>query len=108
MRKVIIVEGKTDDYFIKVLKPNIESIGVEFSKLGGGGNDDKAKVRRELELQKRNFELSSVDGLGQLGIILDLDNYTINERLDFLNDSLQKVFGISLNMHNQAINATDS
>jgi competence transcription factor ComK len=98
MRKVILVEGKTDDYFIKVLRPDIETNGVEIQKLKGLGKNDSQTIDKELNSQKTQFIKS---GGGKLGIVLDLDDETIKDKIAFLNKSLKAIFDIELLSENQ-------
>lgn len=99
IKKVILVEGKDDVPFIKSLvKSDIDAREIEIDKINGGGQLNNSLITNRLKVERNNLLKKPIE---KLGIVLDLDAYTIQERLDFLNISIQDVFGIILTEANQ-------
>jgi hypothetical protein len=89
MANIILVEGKDDKSFIEYLK-NVEAKAFAVEKLEGLSKD---ALKRSLDSHKNSFLKKP---FGKLGIIIDQDSFTKAERLDFVNECLQEVFGIQL------------
>jgi len=95
MRKIIIVEGKEDAAFVKALAPTVETKEIEIRELGGAGKDDLKKLPTTLQTLKNDAEFNPI---GKIGILLDLDpsDFDLESKLQFVNQALQKVFGVTL------------
>jgi len=95
MRKVIIVEGKQDTEFIKALAPTLEVKSIEIKELGGAGKSHLEKLQSPLQALKNDNAINPIE---KIGILLDLDpkDFTVESRLAFVNESVEKVFGVKL------------
>lgn len=93
MKHTIFVEGKEDIPFIETLTSNITVKEIIIDKFQGGGQNNKSIVITRLKSFLTDFQINPSE---KLGIILDLDEYSVEQRLDFLNDCIEEVFGIRL------------
>ncbi len=98
----IIVEGKNDKVFIEALL-GIQGIVSPLVEELGGINDFEYsdKIEKKLIILKSQAENKS---LSKIGIIIDQDSKE-NNRIDFLNKMIQKVFGVEyvLNKEQESI-----
>lgn len=90
MKNIILVEGKDDKAFIEALIPSVETKPITVEKLEGLNQD---ALTKSLDSLKNSFLKKPFD---KLGIIIDQDDFTKAERLAFVNEALEKVFGIKL------------
>ena len=106
MRKVIIVEGKQDAAFVKVLAPDLEVREIELKELEGGGKNHQDTLRKALKAIQNDNQFNPVD---KIGILLDLDpgDFTVESRLAFVNECTEIVFGIKLESINAFRQASD-
>ncbi len=95
MKNIILVEGKDDVDFINILSQNTNIQSFTLDKIGGS---DQELLTKKLRSIQNDFQLNPI---GKLGIILDLDDYTFESRLAFLNNCLQSVFQKSLSVTNK-------
>jgi hypothetical protein len=93
MKKTIFVEGKDDKSFIEALNNNASVKEIVIDDMGGGGQANNALIIKKLKAFVNDFQINPSE---KLGIILDLDNYSPKERLDFLNDCVNDVLGVRL------------
>ncbi len=100
MRKVILVEGKQDADFVKVLAPDIETREIEIKELSGAGKDNSKSLRIALDRVRNDALLKPIE---KIGILLDLDpaDFSLESKLNFLNTALEEVFGIRINNINE-------
>ena len=95
MRKVIIVEGKQDAVFVKALAPNVETRQIEIQQLSGAGKDAVKALEIALKRVKNDALFNPIE---KIGILLDLDpaDFTIKQKLAFVNQATEATFGITL------------
>jgi len=74
---ILLVEGKSDKYFFEFLSKEY-NLRFEIHEIGGIDN-----------LKKALYE--NIDKYENIGIVLDMDNATIDERLSFVNNCLQEM-----------------
>ncbi|MGI0479289.1 DUF3226 domain-containing protein [Geminocystis sp. CENA526] len=92
MSNILIVESKNDriffDALINYLNLPIETeiIVNEYETLDG--LSEKILIEKLKSLQARNLKKP----IDKLGIIIDIDNYTIKERIEFINKCLNSIF----------------
>ena len=96
MSNILIVESKNDKYFIQSLinylnckievAPPIYIKENDYKPLGGL---DKKKLEGAIKEVKAEI---SKKGIQKVGIIIDIDNHTKEERLKFINDCIGNVF----------------
>lgn len=97
MSNILVVESTNDRIFIEtlieVINENLEKkIKIDdYRPLNGS---DPRKIEIALENLKEEAGTESI-GIPKIGIILDIDTFSINERLNLLNQSINKVFNIS-------------
>ncbi|MGB7892480.1 MAG: DUF3226 domain-containing protein [Microcoleus sp.] len=94
MSNIVIVESKNDAIFMKAMVEKLNcDIQVEkpiyideYERLEGLSATKLITTLKALEadLQKRDIE--------KIGIIIDIDNYSEAERLEFVNECIQQVF----------------
>ncbi len=94
MSNIVIVESKNDAIFMQALVEQLNcDIQVEkpiyiddYERLEGLSETKLITTLKALEadLQKRDIE--------KIGIIIDIDNYSEAERLEFVNECIQQVF----------------
>ena len=94
MSNIVIVESKNDAIFMKAMVEKLNcDIQVEkpiyiddYERLEGLSETKLITTLKALEadLQKRDIE--------KIGIIIDIDNYSEAERLEFVNECIQQVF----------------
>ncbi|HEY9299513.1 MAG TPA: DUF3226 domain-containing protein [Phormidium sp.] len=94
MSNIVIVESKNDAIFMKAMVEKLNcDIQVEkpiyiddYERLEGLSETKLITTLKALEadLQKRDIE--------KIGIIIDIDNYSEAERLEFVNQCIQQVF----------------
>ncbi len=94
MRKIILVEGKDDKAFVEAILPKSEIREILVDKLGGLNEETlkKALARLKNELLKNPFD--------KLGIVIDHDRFSVNERLLFVNKCLSQAWGVRLTKAN--------
>ncbi|MFY7825898.1 MAG: DUF3226 domain-containing protein [Flectobacillus sp.] len=90
MKNIILVEGKDDKAFIEYLIQGVEVKEFSVDILGGLNKD---ALTRRLASLKTSFLKNP---FGKLGIIIDQDSFTKEERLAFVNECLQESFDIQL------------
>jgi hypothetical protein len=89
---ILIVESKNDQFFfdalINYLNLPIETeiIVNEYETLDG--LSEKILIEKLKSLQARNLKKP----INKLGIMIDIDNYTIEKRIEFVNNCLKLVF----------------
>ncbi len=88
MKNIILVEGKDDKVFIKALIPSVEIKPIEAIEFGGLKTLSTSLDAQKISFLKKPFE--------KLGIIIDQDDFTKAERLAFVNQAVEKAFGITL------------
>ena len=94
MSNIVIVESKNDAIFMQAMVDKLncniqveESIYIDdYESLEGLSETKLMTTLKALEadLQKRDIE--------KIGIIIDIDNYSEAERLEFVNECIQQVF----------------
>ena len=93
MENILIVESENDKYFVEAFNHlNLKNIAVEgwticisdYECMGGVGN-----LKAALNTIKNK---SIKEGIKKVGIILDLDNHTIEHRLSQINETINTVF----------------
>ncbi len=99
MSSILIVESKNDKYFIEALIRHMNVIDVEVSDgyicdiddyecmNGSDGKIIVASLKTVSNIINKNNEINKV------GIIIDLDNKTKQERLELINISINEAFG---------------
>ena len=90
MKNIILVEGKDDKAFIEYLTQSVEVKPFSVDVLGGLSKDAMTK---RLDSLKTGFLKTPFE---KLGIIIDQDSFTTEERLDFVNECLQGNFNVQL------------
>lgn len=90
MKNIILVEGKDDKSFIEYLIQGVEVKEFSVDILGGLNKD---ALTRRLASLKTSFLKNPFE---KLGIIIDQDSFTKEERLAFVNECLQESFDIQL------------
>jgi len=95
MKNIIFVEGKDDKSFIEYLIQGVEVKPFSVDVLGGLSKD---ALTKRLDSLKTGFLKTP---FGKLGIIIDQDSFTIEERFAFVNECLQENFNVQLS-NNQA------
>lgn len=100
MSNILIVEGDTDKIFIEtlieVMNENSEyKIEIDDCRVIGGldSNKDSKKIKTALKILKEEAGTPSI-GIPKIGIILDVDTFSIEERLQLLNECVNEVFKI--------------
>lgn len=102
MSNVLIVESKNDKIFIESLVSylnfgiNIEVIVNEYETLEGLSK--KSLIDKLGSLKARNLKKP----IDKLGIIIDIDNFNLEERLEFTNNCLQEAFPSSQRLDKQS------
>ena len=102
MKNVLIVESKNDKFFIEALIKHLNLNTLEVSKaviykiedfefLNGL---DSNKLNNALDAAKLKLNKSEFP---KLGVLIDQDNKTVQERLQLLNNSIKEVFEIKEN-----------
>ncbi|MDI9875332.1 DUF3226 domain-containing protein [Flectobacillus rivi] len=88
MKNIILVEGKDDKAFIEYLIQGVDVKEFSVNILEGLSKDALTKRLASLKtgFLKNPFE--------KLGIIIDQDSFTREERLAFINECLQESFDI--------------
>ncbi len=93
MSNILIVESKNDKIFIESLIKYIININVnnkiivdEYESLNG--LSETTLIKKLESLNARNFK----NPIDKIGILLDIDDVTLQKRLDFVNKCIQKVF----------------
>ncbi|MBD2666396.1 hypothetical protein B6N60_04236 [Richelia sinica FACHB-800] len=95
MTNILIVESKNDEIFINKLIElmNLNNVTIdqpiyihEYERLSGL---DKTKLTQALKSLSLNVPKKDIQ---KVGIIIDQDNYTKQERLDFVNECINDVF----------------
>jgi hypothetical protein len=95
MRNIVLVEGKDDAEFISLLSQNSDIEPFTIEKLGGSNQELLVKKLKSIQ---NDFQLNPIN---KLGIILDLDDYTTESRLEFLNACFFLVFSQNLTQINE-------
>jgi hypothetical protein len=90
MKNIILVEGKDDKSFIEYLIQGVEVKPFSVDVLGGLS---KYALTERLNSLKTGFLKNPFE---KLGIIIDQDSFTTEERLAFVNECLQGNFNIQL------------
>lgn len=90
MKNIILVEGKDDKAFIEYLIRGVDVKEFSVDTLGGLNKD---ALTRRLASLKTSFLKNPFE---KLGIIIDQDSFTKEERLAFVNECLQESFDIQL------------
>lgn len=93
MKNTIFVEGKEDIPFVEMLIQNANIKEIFIDELKGAGQGNNSLITTRLKSFTNGFVKNPSE---KLGIILDLDEYNEAERLSFLNQSINEVFGITL------------
>jgi hypothetical protein len=97
MSNLLIVESENDKYFIEALIKHLNIANVEvsdalicniddFECLGGLSSPKLATTLKAIKLRAKK------DAIQKIGILIDIDNKTIIERLTLVNDALKTVF----------------
>ncbi len=94
-KHILFVEGESDERFFRTLlqyvqkKEDIETSiqALEYSIIGGSDVELIKKSLRQIRTDLRNKEIE------QIGIIIDIDNHTIEKRLNQINEAATDVFG---------------
>ncbi|MEG4201300.1 DUF3226 domain-containing protein [Microcoleus sp. Pol12A5] len=93
MSNIVIVESKNDAIFMKAMVEKLNCdieieppIYIDYESLEGLSETKLINTLKALEadIQKRDIE--------KIGIIIDIDNYSEAERLEFVNECIQQVF----------------
>lgn len=90
MKNIILVEGKDDKSFIEYLIQSVEVKPFSVDVLEGLSKD---ALTKRLDSLKTGFLKTP---FGKLGIIIDQDSFTIEERFAFINECLQENFNMQL------------
>ena len=90
MKNIILVEGKDDKAFIEKLMAGVEAKPITIEPLGGLSKDAMLK---SLDAQKNALLKNPFE---KLGIIIDQDSFSTVERLAYVNECLQAVFGVQI------------
>lgn len=100
MKNIILVEGKDDKAFIEYLIQGVDVKEFSVNILEGLSKDALTKRLASLKtgFLKNPFE--------KLGIIIDQDSFTREERLAFINECLQESFDIQLSDSQTFVNLT--
>ena len=93
MKNTIFVEGKSDIEFIESIIPNITVKDIFLDSFKGGGETDNSIITKRLKTFLNDFQIHPSE---KLGIILDLDSFTSEEKLEFLNISINDVFNTTI------------
>lgn len=94
MRNVIIVEGKTDKEFISQLVDSAQILTFKVETLQG-----QAGLAESLDTIARRVIKQEID---KIGIILDLDDFTVETRIQWVNKYLMEVFNCEITEANTA------
>lgn len=95
MTNILIVESKNDEIFIKKLIEimNLNNIAIdppiyinEYEHLSGLSKTELTRALKSLSLNVPKKDIQKV------GIIIDQDNYTKQERLNFVNECINDIF----------------
>lgn len=90
MKNIILVEGKDGKSFIEYLIQGVEVKPFSVDVLGGLSKD---ALTKRLDSLKTGFLKNPFE---KLGIIIDQDSFTTEERLAFVNECLQGNFDVQL------------
>jgi len=95
MKNVLVVESKNDEIFIKALlsELNIEQIQVE--EIGFVHYSLDAQANKPTKLVQKLKDIQSdirKEGIERIGLILDIDKVTPQERLELINNAFIEVF----------------
>jgi hypothetical protein len=93
MKNNIFVEGKNDIEFIKSLISDVTVKDIFIDSFKGGGAFDNSIITKRLKTFLNDFQIRPSE---KLGIILDLDSSTREEKLAFLNISIKEVFNTTI------------
>lgn len=96
MRNVIIVEGKTDKEFISQLVDSAQVLTFQIETLGG-----QERFAERLETIARRVIKQEID---KVGIVIDLDDFTVATRLQWVNRRLLEVFHCEITAVDTVIN----
>jgi 5S rRNA maturation endonuclease (ribonuclease M5) len=96
MRNVIIVEGKTDKEFISQLIDSAQVLTFQIEMLGG-----QERFAESLETIARRVIKQEID---KVGIVIDLDDFTVAARLQWVNRYLVEVFDCEITVVDTLIN----
>lgn len=92
----ILVEGKNDVAFInallKFINKKIDVSAIDVKSLEKGLSENTLTIALE------EFRDKEIYHYNKLGIIIDIDNNTQKERLDFIASIINKVFSIKINV----------
>lgn len=94
-KHILFVEGESDERFFKTLiqySQNREDINtsvqsIDFSKIGGSDEKKMEIAFRSIRTDLRNGNINS------LGIIIDIDSYSLAERIEHINSAAVEAFG---------------
>lgn len=103
MSNVLIVESHNDQYFIQALLEHLELQQVKLNSPICAIDDyqclnglDKEKLRLALTRLKNQLLKPKDEVIGKIGIIIDLDQDTVENRLKLVNAAIQEVFATEL------------
>lgn len=96
MRNVVIVEGKTDKEFISQLVDSAQVLTFQIETLGG-----QERFAESLETIARRVIKQEID---KVGIVIDLDDFTVATRLQWVNRYLLEVFHCEITAVDTVIN----
>lgn len=97
MKNLLIVESENDKYFVEALIDHININSLEVSN-GVICDIDDYECLDGLSSKKLVYVLRAVkskakkDNISNLGILIDLDEKTVEERLELVNNSIKEVF----------------
>jgi hypothetical protein len=94
-RNIILVEGKDDADFVNLLTQSSDIEAFTIEKLGGSNQE---LLLKKLKSIQNDLQLNPIK---KLGLILDLDDYSLETRLEFLNTCIFKVFGQKITKINE-------
>ncbi|MEG4070536.1 hypothetical protein QUA42_24860 [Microcoleus sp. Pol11C2] len=111
MSNIVIVESKNDEFFMKAMvkqlncdievEPPLYKID-EYKPLSGL---DETKLTNALKALKAELPKRDIEDIVKIGIIIDIDNYSEQERLEFVDRCIKQAFEAeSLSSTKQFIN----